>query len=225
MFIGHFAAGLAGKKLAPQVSLGTLFLAVQFVDLLWPVFLLLGFEHVRVDPGNTVVTPFDFYDYPLSHSLLGVMGWAVLFGGVYFLVRRNRLGALIGAMGVLSHWLLDFLVHRPDLPILPTGGPYVGLSLWNSLIGTIVVELGLFAAGVALYLRTTRATDRMGGIALWSLLTVLLIIQLGNYFGGPPPESVTAIAMVGLAQWLLVAWGYWVDRHREPVGNPPALPH
>src|SRR4051812_26563634 len=114
MFIGHFALGFAAKRVAPRVSLGTLLLSVGFLDVLWPVFLLLGWEHVRIDPGNTAVTPLDFHDYPISHSLLAATGWALLFGGVYFLLRRSRRESIILAVGVLSHWVLDFFSHRPD---------------------------------------------------------------------------------------------------------------
>ena len=150
LFIGHFAVAFAAKKAVPRVSLGTLFISVQFLDLLWPLLLLADIEHVRIDPGNTVVTPFDFYDYPFSHSLVGALGWAAIFSLGYFAVRGNRIGAGILAIGVASHWVLDVITHRPDLPVLPNG-PYVGLGLWNSPAGTMVVELALFAAGVFLY--------------------------------------------------------------------------
>ena len=120
---------------------------------------------------------------------------------------------MVGA-AVLSHWLLDFITHRPDLPLYP-GGARVGLGLWNSLWGTLGVELTLFAIGVWLYARTTRATDRMGSFGLWALVAFLLLIYVGNVFGEPPP-SVTALAWVAQSQWLIVAWGYWLDHHRAP---------
>jgi membrane-bound metal-dependent hydrolase YbcI (DUF457 family) len=151
MCIGHFAVGFAAKKLTPKISLGTLFLSVQLVDLLWPAFLILGWERVRIDPRNTVATPLDFYDYPVTHSLVGTACWALILGTAYYLFRHYLRGALVLGAGVLSHWVLDAIVHRPDLPILPRIGPYVGLGLWNSLIGTVTVELGLFVLGVALY--------------------------------------------------------------------------
>jgi hypothetical protein len=215
MFIGHYAVALGARQIAPNTSLGTLFLAAQLVDLLWPMFLLLGLEHVRIDPGNTVVTPLDFYDYPITHSLLGSLGWAVGLGIIYWTVRRNLKGAWIVGGTVLSHWVLDAIAHRPDLPILPGGGPMVGLGLWNSLPGTIVVELGLFIAGLAIYLRSTRSQDRTGFYGLWCLIVILVLIWLGSVFGPPPPSEI-AIGFAGLSQWLFVLWGYWVDRHREP---------
>jgi hypothetical protein len=223
MFLGHFAVGFGAKKFAPRASLGTLFLAAQFIDLLWPTLVLLGVERVRIAPGITAVTPLDFEHYPISHSLIAVVGWALLFGAVYFLMRRDRRTSLVLALAVLSHWLLDWLSHRPDLPLFP-GGARVGLGLWQSLPATLIVELGLFAVGVALYWRITRAADRIGRWALWSLVTLLLVIYVGNLFGAPPPDA-TAIGWVGQAQWLLIVWGYWLDRHRPVIerGATPVL--
>ena len=132
MFIGHFGLGFAGKKAAPSVSLGTLFLSVQLADGLWPLFLVLGLEHVRIVPGIMKLSPFDFYDYPISHSLVALIGWGIVVGAVYLVVRRNVLGAAVLAAGVVSPWVLDFAVHRPDMPVMPRG-PYLGLGLWNSI--------------------------------------------------------------------------------------------
>ena len=134
MFIGHFGGALAAKKAAPRTSLGTLILAAQFIDLLWPIFLLLGLEHVRIAPGITKVSPFDFYDYPISHSLLMVVVWSVVLGGLYYAFRQYPRGAWIIALAVLSHWVLDFIVHWPDLPLWP-GGPRAGLGALELLAG------------------------------------------------------------------------------------------
>jgi membrane-bound metal-dependent hydrolase YbcI (DUF457 family) len=220
MFLGHFAVGFGAKKLAPRASLGTLFLAAQFIDLLWPTLVLLGVERVRIAPGITAVVPLDFEHYPISHSLLAVVGWALLFGAVYFLIRRDWRTSLVLALAVLSHWLLDWFTHRPDLPLYP-GGARVGLGLWQSLPATLIVELGLFGVGVALYARVTRAADRTGRWALWSLVTLLAVIYAGNLFGAPPPDAM-AIGWVGQAQWLLIAWGYWLDRHRAVIERSSA---
>jgi hypothetical protein len=215
MFVGHFAVGFGAKAAAPQVSLGTLFLAAQLADLLWPTLLLLGVEHVRIEPGATRVTPLVFTHYPISHSLLGVIAWGTLAALVYLGLRRSLRGALIVGLLVVSHWLLDVVVHAPDLPLAPDSPVFLGLSLWHSLAGTLVVELAIFVLGAGIYLRVTEAVDRTGTWALWSLIAFLLAIYLGNLFG-PPPPSVTAIALAGHAQWLLVLWGWWVDRHRRP---------
>ena len=216
MFIGHFAVGFGAKAAARKVSLGTLFLAAQFVDLLWPTLLLLGLERVAIRPGITRVTPFDFEHYPISHSAVSVLLWATVFGAVFYLARRSRIGALVLAAAVVSHWLLDALTHRPDLPLVWGGEARIGLGLWNSVAGTLAIELMMFAIGVAFYLRSTRASDRTGTLGLWSLVAFLLLVYLGNLFGTPPPSSAF-VAWAGQAQWILVVWGYWIDRHRESV--------
>lgn len=216
MFIGHFALGFAAKTAAPRVSLGTLFLAAQFIDLLWPTFLLMGLERVRIEPGVTAVTPLVFEHYPYSHSLLAVLGWAVLLAGLHFLLVRERRSAVVLAALVVSHWLLDLLVHRPDLPLLPWGGAVAGLRLWSSLTLTLALEVPLFALGVWLYARSTRAMDPAGRWGLVGLVLFLFVVYAGNVLGTPPP-SVAAIAWLGQLQWLLVLWGYWVDRHRRAL--------
>jgi membrane-bound metal-dependent hydrolase YbcI (DUF457 family) len=216
MFIGHFAVALAAKREAPRASLGWLLAAAQLPDLLWPVFLLLGWEEVRVAPGDTAFTPLAFTHYPWSHSLVADAVWGALLGALYFSRSRDRRGALVVAALVLSHWILDFVTHRADLPLAPGGGPRVGLGLWNSVVATLGVELLLSVVAVAVYLRATRARDRTGRLALSVLVATLLVIYVGNVFG-PPPPGVTAIALVTLSMWLLVAWGGWVDAHRAPL--------
>lgn len=219
MFIGHFGVGFGAKAAAPKTSLGVLFLAAQFIDLLWPSLLLIGFEHVKIAPGVTVVTPLDFTHYPISHSLLAVVVWSALFAGVYYLIRKYPAGAWVCGFALLSHWLLDLVVHRPDLPLMPGSSARLGFGLWNSLPATLVAELAIFGLGVYLYVRTTKATDRTGSIALWGLVVFLLLMFASNIFG-PPPPSEAAIAWVGHAQWLLVLWGFWIDRHRTVVSDP-----
>ena len=150
MFIGHVGAALAAKRYAPKTSLGTLAFATGFLDLIWPVFLILGVEHVRISPGITRVTPFDFYDYPYSHGLLPVVGWSLLVGLGYFAVRRYRAGAWLVGLGVLSHWFLDWIMHRPDLALWPGGSGHYGLGIWNSLPLTLIVEGAVFAIGLGL---------------------------------------------------------------------------
>lgn len=216
MFIGHFAVGFGVKRAVPSVSLGSLFLACQLADLLWPNFVLLGLERFEIDPGNTAFTPLDFVSYPYSHSLVALLGWGLAFAVLYRLVRRGTWAAALTLIAVvLSHWILDVVSHRPDMPITLRGPERLGLGLWNSVPATLAVELALLAIGVALYLRATVARDRTGSIALWSLVGFLLVINFANLFG-PPPPSVMAVAWSAQAVWLLVAWGYWIDRHRQP---------
>jgi hypothetical protein len=216
MFIGHFGVAFAAKRAAPAVSLGWLMLAAQFIDLLWPSLLMLGIERVRIEPGATAVTPLAFEHYPWSHSLAMVALWAAVGGGLWLWRRKERRGALVLALLVLSHWLLDALVHAPDLPLTPGGSARIGLGLWHSVAASQTLEVALFALGVALYARSTRALDATGRWALWTLVAFLLLIQLANVTGPPPPD-VPALAWVGQLQWLLVLWGGWIDRHRAAV--------
>jgi len=220
MFIGHFAVAFAAKKAAPKTSLGTLFMSVQLVDLLWPVFLLLGLEHVMIEPGNTAFTPLNFYNYPITHSLAGAIAWSLLFGGVYFLLKRYNVGAWTVGLGVFSHWLLDVVTHRPDLPLGFDTNTFFGLGLWNSIPATLAVELTLFAAGLYLYMRTTSPKDKTGTYSLWGLVGFLLIIYVTNVFGPPPSEEMIAVA--GNATWLIVLWAYWIDKHRS-ITEPPLV--
>ncbi len=159
MFLGHQGLALAAKRLAPKTSFGTLWLSTEFTDVLWPLFLLLGIEHVRIDPGNTRMTPMDFYDYPFSHSLLADAGWALAFGLIYFARRKYKAGAIVVTIGVLSHWVLDWISHRPDMPIAPWSSTKYGLGLWNSMWGTVVVELVLLFRR-ALFLSERYSTQR-----------------------------------------------------------------
>jgi len=214
MFIGHFGLAFGARKAAPAVSLGTLFIACQFADLLWPTLLLLGIERVEIDPAASKMTPLDFVSYPYSHSLLMLCLWGAACGGIYAALRRAPLTAAVTlALLVVSHWVLDFITHRPDLPLTPTGSTRVGLGLWNSIPATLAVEVPIFAVGLALYLRATRARRAAGTIGVWSLVAFLLLIYAASTFG-PPPPSARAVLWSAQAMWLLVAWAYWLDRNR-----------
>ena len=215
MFLGHFALGLAAKKKAPQVSLGTLFLSCQFADLLWPTLLLLGLERVEIDPGNTVITPLDFVSYPYSHSLVMLLVWSALFAIVYRVARGSNTAAIVTiASLVFSHYVLDVITHRPDMPITIGGAWKIGFGLWNHPAAATIIESAMFLAGTAIYASTTRARDRIGSMGFWALIAFLAAIYAGAIFGPPPPDTA-AIAIAGHATWLFVAWAYWVDRHRD----------
>jgi hypothetical protein len=217
MFLGHFGAAFALKRLEPKLSLGTLFLAVQLPDLLWGAFLLTGWEQVRIDPGYTAVTPLQFVHYPISHSLLGMAGWSVAMAAAYYSwptrdTSRHWQAAVLVGLAVLSHYLLDLIVHVPDLPLDGSSPVRLGLGLWNHPVATLLLELASFAAGVAVYVafRSTRHPARPGRLV--SLAAVLVAVYLLSFFG-PPPPSVMAIAVtdiVGLL--LLVAFAAWADR-------------
>jgi hypothetical protein len=216
MFLGHYAAAFAAKRAAPDLSLGTLVFAAQWLDLLWPLLLLAGVEHVRIVPGITAVTPLDLHHMPWSHSLLAVAGWAVLFGLIAGGPRRSLRTGVVVAACVASHWALDAVVHRPDLPLTPWGEERIGLRLWDSWPATLAIELGLFAAGVALYLGATRAEDRAGRWRVWALIGFLLLAAAAAW-AGPPPPGETPLALAALALWLLVPAAAWADKRREPA--------
>jgi hypothetical protein len=216
MFIGHFALGFGAKRYAPAVSLGALFLACQLADLLWPTFTLLGIERFELQPGATVLTPLNFVSYPYSHSLVALVLWAIALAVVYKLLVRSAARTALGVLAalVVSHWVLDVLTHRPDMPLTLAGSTRVGLSLWNMPLWAVTLEIALFVLGVWLYTRYTYARDRVGGIAFWALVIFLLLVYAANLLG-PLPPSTTAVSWSAQAIWLLVAWGYWVDRHRS----------
>ena len=219
MFIGHYAVALAAKPAAPRAPLWMLVLAVQWPDLLWPILLLAGVEQVRIDPGNTAFTPLDFVHYPVSHSLVLDLLWGALLGAFFLWRLRDRRAAVVLGLSVVSHWVLDWVTHRPDLPLWP-GGPLAGLGLWNSVPATLVTELLLVAVGLFLYTRATGAGDRTGRWAFWGLIAFLGLVYVGNVVG-PPPPSETAIAWVTLGLWLLVPWAAWIDRHRVTTADGP----
>lgn len=213
MFLGHFGLAFAAKKAAPKVSLGTLVFSAQFADMLWPTLLLLGIEKVRIVPGLLPASPFDFTSYPISHSLAAQLGWGVHVGFIYFAMRRDGGSALVVGGLVPTHWLLDFIAHRPDLPIFPGGQKY-GLGMWQSIPLTISVEYILFAVGIALYVSATRAKDATGNLALWSLVGLLGVLYPASLLG-PPPPSVQALVWSAIAIWLTVPWAAWADQHRQ----------
>ena len=227
MFLGHFALALASKKAAPKASLGTLVLSAQFADCLWPVLLLLGVEQVRIVPGLMRASPFDFVSYPISHSLLMQLVWGLLFGVVYLLWRRDIRTALVVGALLPTHWLLDYFAHRPDMPFYPGGGPKVGLGMWNSLPLTLLVEYGMFAVGVVIYLTSTRpksGRDHGGrdiphpktNYAFWSFIIFLAVMYAASLLG-PPPPNVRVLAISAIAIWLTIPWAAAADRHREPA--------
>lgn len=218
MFVGHFALGFAAKRATPRVSLAVLFLAALLADVIWPILVGAGIETVRIVPGITAVTPLEFVSYPYSHSLVALLLWGVILGALVQWFSGGRATfAVVGGL-VLSHWLLDFITHRPDMPLYPGGATY-GLSLWNSVAATLVVELAMFAAGVWLYMSATRPCDGIGRWSFVALTAFLLIAYVGNLAGGPPP-SISALYVTGLAGGAItVVWSWWTDRHRATAST------
>jgi hypothetical protein len=213
MFVGHAAVALAAKSKAPVASLGWFLAASYGLDLIWPVFLLLGVERVEIAGGATAFTPLRFVDYPWSHSLLMSVVWGALFCGVAMLAGVARAAAILLGAVVVSHWFLDLAMHAPDLPLWPGAAQEFGLGLWNSVAVTLLVEGAVFATGIALYIKASRPRDRIGSLGLWALVAVLTAIWVSGPWA-PPPPNVQAVAIAGLSLWLFVIWGAWVDRHR-----------
>ena len=213
MLAGHLAVALAAKRLTPRVSLPAAVTAAFGLDLLWPLLLLLGVETVRINPGDTAFTNLAFDSYPWSHSLLLVAGWSLLGAGIaHALGATRRVSVIIGTL-VMSHWALDLVTHRPDLPLWPQG-PLAGLGLWNSIAGTVLVEGGLLAGGLWLYLQATTARDRTGRWALAGLVGLIGVMWITQPWS-PPPPSPTAVAWGSLALWLLPLWARWIEHHRQ----------
>ena len=215
MFIGHYAVGLASKKLAPRASLGALVAAPILLDLLWPIFLLVGWEHVSVEPNPNPFLRLAFDAYPISHGLVAVLGWATLFAALYYGFTRYGTGAIVIWIGVASHWLMDYIVHRPDLPLYAGGTRLVGMGLWTHRWWAIAVEVVLFAAGIWLYLQQTRAKDKIGEYAFWGFVVFLLLLYGIAAFGPSPPASIRKLAIMTLCSAVTIPWAWWFDSHRE----------
>jgi hypothetical protein len=216
VFIGHFALAFAAKRAAPRTSLPVLVGAAQFADLLWPFLLLAGVEQVRIAPGDTAFTPLEFVSYPYSHSLAMLVVWGVAFGLIARAPspsdRSRRFWVL--ALLVVSHWVLDFVTHRPDMPLYP-GSAKFGLGLWNHPAATIAIEGALFVAGLAVYISATRPRDRTGRWALVGFVALLIAAYAANILGGPPP-SISALAIGAIiGAVILLVFSWWVDAHRE----------
>ncbi len=217
MLVGHFAVAFAGKRLEPKLSLGTLVFAAMLPDVLWPIFSLAGLEYTA-RPGAGASQ--HGFDAPVSHSLLTVLIWAVLFSGGYLLWRRYGRGepskrdALVLFGAVLSHWLLDAVSYRHALA--PGLNRHVGLMLWNSVPATLLVEGGLWLFAIVIYLRATRARNWAGLYAFWPVVTFLTFVWVANIRKGPPPPEAVAGSLIFFI--LLVAWAYWMNRARPASG-------
>ena len=214
MFVGHFAAGFAGKRWAPKVSLGWLILAPFLLDLLWPLYYLAGIERFRIQTGGAPFHNLIFDSYPWSHSLVMSLIYGVALAVLYGKATGDIRGGRVLGVLVVSHWIFDWITHDPDLPLWP-GGPLTGLGLWRSIPGTVAAELLLFAAGVGLYLGMTRASDRIGSLGLWTFIAFLVLLYLLSLIGPPPPMGAERLVSLSvLLGALLVPLAGWIDRHR-----------
>lgn len=222
MFLGHYGVALALKRAEPKLSLGTLFLAVQLCDLLWGAFLLLGWEHVRIVTDGSSLLPLEFYDYPISHSLVGTIIWSVVAAALYYswptrdTSRHWQAAALVG-LAVFSHFVLDLLVHLPDLPLSGNDSPKLGLGLWNHPLTAMMMELVSLGLGLAVYVTLRSHRHPVRPVRLSLLVLVLLGTYLASQYG-PPPPNVTSVALGDILFLLAVAaLAGWADRRATPA--------
>lgn len=216
MFVGHYAASLALKSFEKRASLGILFLAVQFVDILFFPFVLLGIERMNVVENFTQSTHFELEYMPYTHSLLAGVLWAAL---AYTLFRwvfvKNGSVAIVIALAVFSHWLFDLPVHTPDLPLWSDASPKLGFGLWNNAVATYILEAGLLLLALWMYLRSTKAATAAGKYGMSVFVAVLLLVNISNLFGAPMGDSKPALAIAALSSYFLfAAVAFWLDRKR-----------
>ena len=218
MLVGHIAAGFIGNRLAPRTSLGTVVMASLAADLLWGALLLAGIELVEFRAGHTTQDSLLASQISFSHSLVMDALWASVFAAMYFAIRNRRRGAWVLFAAVLSHWLLDFVSHRPDMPLVPGVHAYFGLRLWDSVAATIVVEGGLWMVAVLIYVRTTSPRRAAGAMAFWGGVLLFTAVWWNNVAGPPPPANVRGLGFSSLLFFgLVTAWAYWIDRLRAAV--------
>jgi len=216
MFVGHFDIGFGAKRWAPKTSVGTLMFASLLADLLVFVFVAVGIEHISIRPGITRVNSLNLYDFAWSHSLVMDVVWGALLGAAYFLTRRYPRGAWVLFAAVLSHWALDWASHRPDMPLAPGFHRYYGLGLYNSPLGLLIVEGGLWVIGIILYLRATHTRRFAAHPVFWTFIVVFTALWLLSFNGAPPP-SVRVLVTVDLILFpIVLGWAYWIDRLRQP---------
>ena len=219
MFVGHYAAGIAAQAAARPVPLWVLFVAVQFLDVVWGVLVLAGVEELRVRPGLLDASDLDLHYMPWSHSLVAALGWSAF---AYLLIARfapaawrSSRAALVVAAAVFSHWPLDLIVHREDLPLVGDEAK-VGLELWSSVPATLAIELALLAAGLALYLRATAATapeGRWAPLALGAVLAGAGVYTVLAEASGPDETAISAL--LAYAFFAALAWA--AERRRRPA--------
>lgn len=219
MLVGHFALGLTAKRMEPAISVGTLVLASMLADLLWCIFMFAGIEHVQFKPGIGAAKYLVDSDIAISHSLLMDGLWAALLALAYFLKRGSARGASLIFGLVLSHWFLDWISHRPDMPLIPRVHRYFGLGLWSSIPAALIVEGGFWVLAVILYARATRPNTRIGVYAYWTVIAVLTLAWYNNLAGPPPPNAQRASLTSLLFFSLAVGWAYWMNRLRPWMGK------
>jgi len=215
MFVGHLAVAFSGKTVSRSTSLVWFVAAANLVDLIWPLLLLAGLERVRIDPGNTAFTPLAFEWYPWTHSLFMGVVWGLALAVLSRSFGVASGGARLIAALVVSHWILDFITHRPDLPLWPWPDGVYGLGLWQSVPATFAVEGLMCAAGVALFLRVRRPLGIQGQLAFWSFVLVSTLLWASGPVS-PPPPNARALALFALLGWSIIPWAWWIERTAAP---------
>lgn len=217
MFVGHYAASLALKKFEKRASLGVLFLAVQFVDILFFPFVLLGIERMNIVENYTQSTHFELEYMPYTHSLLAFIMWSVVAYVVFrWVVVKNHSVAVVVALAVFSHWVLDVLVHTPDLPLWSDATTKLGFGLWNNAVATYVFEAGILLLALWLYLRSTKAVTAVGKYGMGVFVGFMLLVNAFNIFGPPMVSTKLGLAIFALSSYFLfAAVAFWLDRKRS----------
>ena len=216
MYVGHYAVGLALKKFETRASLGVLFLAVQFVDILFFPFVLAGIERMNIVENFTKSTHFELVYMPYTHGLLASLLWAAAAYAVFrWVIVKRQSVAIVIALAVLSHWFLDLPVHTPDLPLWSDGSPKLGFGLWNNSIATYLLEAGLLVGALWVYLRVTKAISAIGKFGMVVFVCVLLLVNVSNVFGELMVETKTQLAIFVLSTYFLfAAAAFWLDGKR-----------
>jgi hypothetical protein len=216
MFVGHYGPSFAIKSLRPAIPLWALFIAVQLVDVAWALLVLFGVEKVRIVPGITASNPLDLYYMPYTHSLVAAVIWSVAVAILVMLMPRvaTRSAAIWIGAAVFSHWVLDVLVHRPDLPIYDDTMK-IGLGLWNFPTIALALEVALLFGGMVMYLRVTKPINAVGRFGLPVFGVVMVAIQSYVFFG-PAPTSPAAAATTALVSYVVfAAVAEWLARQRS----------
>jgi len=217
MFVGHYAASLALKRFEKRASLGVLFLAVQFVDIVFFPLVLLGIERLNVVENFTQSTHFELVYMPYTHSLVAFLIWSGLAYAIFrWIIVKSHSVAAVVALAVMSHWLLDVIVHTPDMPLWSDASLKLGFGLWNNAIATYVLEAALLLAGLWLYMRSTKAVTKTGKYGMGIFVVLLLLINIANIFGPLGNDSKLALAVSALtAYFLFAAVAFWLDKNRS----------
>ncbi len=217
MFVGHYAASLALKKFEKRASLGVLFLSVQLADIVFFPLVLLGIERINIIENFTQSTHFELEYMPYTHSLVGSVLWALAAYALFrWVIVKKHPVALVVALAVFSHWVLDLVVHTPDLPLWNDASLKLGFGLWNNAIAVYVLEAALLLGALWIYLRSTSASTATGKYGMGVFVVFLLLVNILNIFGPMQDDSKVVLAVSALAAYFLfAAVAFWLDKKRS----------